>query len=62
MLRQVTGRTTGQCSFCGKKLPEVRKLIAGPKGRFICDQCVELYGAMITEEAAETSDPDGTAS
>ena len=31
-----------RCSFCGKTQDEVRKLIAGPTGVYICDECVEI--------------------
>ena len=31
-----------KCSFCGKSQDEVRKLIAGPSGVYICDECVEI--------------------
>ena len=37
------------CSFCGKSLHEVRKMIAGPTV-FICDECVELCMDIIREE------------
>ena len=37
------------CSFCGKAKEEVRKLIAGPDGAFICDNCVEICKSMIDE-------------
>jgi ATP-dependent Clp protease ATP-binding subunit ClpX len=30
------------CSFCGKDQSRVRKMVAGPGGVFICDECVEL--------------------
>ena len=30
-----------RCSFCGKSQEQVRKMIAGPNGAFICDECVE---------------------
>lgn len=30
------------CSFCGKTEDQVRRLIAGPDGAFICDECVEI--------------------
>ncbi len=38
------------CSFCGKKPREIRRLIAGPKGVFICDECVALCNTIIAEE------------
>ena len=37
------------CSFCGKSKDEVRRLIAGPDGVFICDDCVEICKAMMDE-------------
>ena len=39
-----------RCSFCGKTQDEVRKLIAGSKDTFICDECVELCAELIEEE------------
>ena len=39
----MTGRNDERlrCSFCGKTQDQVRKLIAGPNGVYICDECVE---------------------
>jgi hypothetical protein len=42
-----------QCSFCGKRENEVRRLIAGPDV-FICDQCVELANEIVHEEGPPT--------
>src|SRR5260364_488394 len=39
------------CSFCGKSLHEVRKLIAGPSV-FVCDECIDLCNEIIRDEAA----------
>ena len=30
-----------RCSFCNKTQDQVRKLVAGPKGVYICDECIE---------------------
>lgn len=38
-----------RCSFCGKSKEEVRRLIAGPGGVFICDGCVDICKAMVDE-------------
>ena len=38
------------CSFCGKTEDHVRRLIAGPDGAFICDECVEICAGIIEEE------------
>ncbi|MBE5870047.1 MAG: ATP-dependent Clp protease ATP-binding subunit ClpX [Lachnospiraceae bacterium] len=39
-----------RCSFCNKSQDQVRKLIAGPSGIYICDECVELCSEIIEEE------------
>ncbi len=39
-----------RCSFCGKAEGRVRKMIAGPSGVYICDECVELCKEIIDEE------------
>ncbi|HKL22275.1 MAG TPA: ATP-dependent Clp protease ATP-binding subunit ClpX, partial [Tichowtungia sp.] len=38
------------CSFCGKNERDAQSLIAGPEGVFICDECVELCGAMLAQQ------------
>ena len=43
-----------RCSFCGKTEDQVRKLIAGPDGSYICDECVEICSEIIEEEVART--------
>jgi ATP-dependent Clp protease ATP-binding subunit ClpX len=35
------------CSFCGKDQNKVRKMVAGPGGVFICDECVELCSDIM---------------
>ena len=42
-----------KCSFCGKPQDAVRKLIAGPDGIFICDECISLCSEIIEEELYE---------
>ncbi len=39
-----------RCSFCNKTQDQVRKLIAGPSGVYICDECVEICSDIIEEE------------
>ncbi len=39
-----------RCSFCGKTQNQVQKIIAGPNGIFICDECVDLCSEIIEEE------------
>ena len=38
------------CSFCGKSQDEAKKLVAGPKNIYICDECVDLCCQIIYEE------------
>lgn len=42
-----------RCSFCNKTEEQVRKLIAGPGGVYICDDCVDICSEIIDEELAE---------
>ena len=42
-----------RCSFCGKSQEQARKLIAGPNGAYICDECVDICSEIIEEELAE---------
>ena len=39
-----------RCSFCNKSQAQVRKLIAGPNGVYICDACVDVCAEIIEEE------------
>jgi ATP-dependent Clp protease ATP-binding subunit ClpX len=43
------------CSFCGKDQNKVRKMVAGPGGVFICDECVELCSDIMfgSEETSQ---------
>lgn len=39
-----------RCSFCNKPQSQVKKLIAGPNGAYICDECIEVCSEIIEEE------------
>ena len=39
-----------QCSFCQRGHEEVDRLISGPDGVFICDECVALCVEILEEE------------
>jgi ATP-dependent Clp protease ATP-binding subunit ClpX len=45
-----------RCSFCGKSQQQVRKLIAGPNGAFICDECIDICSEIIEEELVDGSE------
>jgi len=44
-----------ECSFCGKKRQEVKKLIAGPTS-YICNECVNISHKIINEVEFEDLD------
>ena len=45
-----------RCSFCNKTQDQVKKMIAGPGGVYICDECVDICADIIEEEYED--DPD----
>ena len=47
-----------RCSFCGKSQDQVRKLIAGPEGVFICDECIEVCMDIIEDELYEQDEKE----
>ena len=43
-----------KCNFCHRSQAQVKKLIAGPKGVFICDGCVQIaHSIIITDKTKE---------
>jgi len=38
-----------KCSFCGKLRKDAEKLVAGPEGAYICDECIELCHSIIDD-------------
>ncbi len=48
------------CSFCGRLRQEVNKLIEGPDGILICDECVEMCHKIIMDEDIEMLDDSNT--
>jgi hypothetical protein len=61
MKRGGTPRVQYRCSFCGKDQEKVHRLIAGPGGVYICNECIDLCREIIEEEQAmkERPAPDG---
>ena len=41
-----------RCSFCGKSRDEVSKLIQGPDGVFICDECIDTCSSIMHQTDA----------
>ena len=62
----MAGKSSGndiRCSFCNKTQSQVRKLIAGPAGVYICDECVDICADILEEELEdeefeETQNPE----
>ncbi len=50
-----------RCSFCNKAQEEVRRLISGQNGVYICDECVELCRELIQEEQEPAPQRKGSA-
>ncbi len=42
-----------RCSFCGKGQRSAKKLISGPNGIYICDECVGICSDIIEDELGE---------
>ena len=39
-----------RCNFCGRSQDEVRRIISGKKGAYICDECIEICQELLVEE------------
>jgi ATP-dependent Clp protease ATP-binding subunit ClpX len=46
-----------RCSFCEKDHRAVKRLIAGPHGVFICNECVDLANEILREETPDLPGP-----
>ena len=44
------GEDLVRCSFCNKTQNQVRKMISGPNGAFICDECIDVCSEILEEE------------
>ena|ERR1700704_2562445 len=45
-----SGRNRYHCSFCGKEMQEVIRLISGPGTAFICNECVVMCNKLLQEK------------
>ena len=48
-----------RCSFCNKTQNQVRKLIAGPAGVYICDECIDICADIMEEEYEDEPAQEG---
>ena len=42
-------RSLARCSFCGKRPPEVRRMVAGPGAAYICETCLQLCNDILND-------------
>lgn len=47
-----------RCSFCNKTQNQVKKLIAGPSGVYICDECIDICEDILEDCFEEEQEPD----
>ena len=52
-------RVQYRCSFCGKSQEQVHRLIAGPGGVYICDECIDLCQEVLEEDTRTTTQKRG---
>ena len=57
MAPKMTGNDI-RCSFCNKTQGQVRKLIAGPEGVYICDECIDICADILEEELEEEQEDE----
>ena len=48
-----------RCSFCRRPADEVNRLISGPDGVFICDECVHLCMEVLHDEVPHRHEDSG---
>ena len=42
--------TNIKCSFCGKAQEMVKRIVAGPKNLFICDECINVCNEIMQND------------
>lgn len=44
-------RSMARCSFCGRRPPEVQRMVAGPGAAYICEACLQLCQEILHDTA-----------
>ena len=60
----MAGKNSGsdvRCSFCNKSQDQVKKMIAGPAGVYICDECIEICSDILEEEFDQDTEDNAEA-
>jgi ATP-dependent Clp protease ATP-binding subunit ClpX len=47
--------TTQICSFCGQPVSETRKMVEGPHGIYICNQCIGTCEAILAKDQSDVA-------
>jgi len=42
-------RSLARCSFCGRRPPEVHRMVGGPGAAYICDACLQLCNEILQD-------------
>lgn len=53
MAKKPNGTGLIRCSFCNKSENQVHRMLSGPNGVYICDECIDLCAAIMDEENEE---------
>lgn len=60
----MAGKNSGsdvRCSFCNKSQDQVKKMIAGHAGVYICDECIEICSDILEEEFDQDTEDNAEA-
>ena len=55
MLKFSREDTVYKCSFCSKPDTQVNRLVAGPNGVYICDECIKLCAELLESDKEDDS-------
>ncbi len=50
MANNINNNNSLVCAFCGKPKENAKRLVAGPNGLYICDECLDLCNMILEEE------------
>jgi hypothetical protein len=42
-------RSLARCSFCGRRSPEIQRMVAGPGAAYICEDCLHLCNEILDD-------------
>ena len=45
-----------RCSFCDKSRDQVQRMVSGPGGVYICNECIDVCRQVMDEESVKFDD------